>query len=244
MIDKLTPQAESAHARQLLASLAHGDAQTVWAELEQPLRTPQSLSMLQQLGKLFPAGEPKIEVVGAHTNIINGVGNYALTYQYSYPGHWLLASVNLRREQDKLVLQGLQVQRLPAALQDSNRFELTGKPALHYLVLALAMLVPLLIIYALVRCIRTPLRRKWAWLLFIALGLMQLQLNWSTGGWAFQPLFLQLLGAGFVRASPYSPVILTVALPLGAIVFLWRRKALLAAGAVQAEPAAETDARE
>jgi hypothetical protein len=69
-------------------------------------------------------------------------------------------------------------------------------------------------------------KRKWLWLIFIALGLFQFHLNWTTGAWNLQPLSFLLLGAGFTKAAPAAPLILSVAFPLGAILFLARRKSI------------------
>ncbi|WP_115532162.1 hypothetical protein [Trinickia dinghuensis] len=46
------------------------------------------------------------------------------------------------------------------------------------------------------------------------------------------------LGAGFLSAGPYAPVILNIAIPVGAIVFLVRRRSLIAknAGQIVAKP--------
>jgi hypothetical protein len=76
-------------------------------------------------------------------------------------------------------------------------------------------------------CARTRLaKRKWLWLVFVALGVVQFQFNWTTGAWGIQPLAFLLLGAGYTQAGPVAPLVFTLAFPLGALVFLARRKAL------------------
>jgi hypothetical protein len=67
--------------------------------------------------------------------------------------------------------------------------------------------------------------RKWLWVLFILLGLGKLAVNWSTGEWQVMPLAVQVFSAS-IFSSPYSPWILAVSFPLGAIVFLFRRREL------------------
>ena len=64
------------------------------------------------------------------------------------------------------------------------------------------------------------------WYLVIVVGLVQFQLNWTTGALGVVPLSLLLLGIGFARAGPYAPVLLSVALPVGAIAFLLKRREL------------------
>jgi hypothetical protein len=67
--------------------------------------------------------------------------------------------------------------------------------------------------------------RKWPWVLFVALGFGQLAVNWTTGEWALNLLSVQVFSAS-ATAAPYGPWILAVSLPVGAIVFLLRRRAL------------------
>ena len=115
------------------------------------------------------------------------------------------------------------------SLEEANRFTFEGKGPIHYIVFALTVAVPLFIVYALVLCFKTPIaRRKWLWLLFVALGFFQLTLNWTDGAFGIQPISFALLGAGFVRAGPYMPFIFNVTIPIGAIVFLARRRSLAA----------------
>jgi hypothetical protein len=114
------------------------------------------------------------------------------------------------------------------SLQEYNRFALVGKNAIHYIVLSLVVAVPLFIVYALVLCLKTPIaRRKWLWMLFIALGFSRLSFNWTDGAYKIQPISFSLLGAGFLKAGPYAPWIFTVAVPVGAIVFLVKRRSLV-----------------
>jgi hypothetical protein len=68
--------------------------------------------------------------------------------------------------------------------------------------------------------------RKWLWILFIALGFLKLQLNETTGAWTIQPLYFLLLGAGFTKAAPATPLFLSVAFPLGAVLFLLKRRSI------------------
>jgi hypothetical protein len=99
---------------------------------------------------------------------------------------------------------------------------------MQYFVLALAVFFPLLTLYALVLCAKTPLpRRKWPWVLFILLGIGKLAVNWTTGSWGMTPVAVQLFSAS-ATAPLYGQWTVAVSLPLGAIIFLVRRKSLLA----------------
>ncbi|MBQ0945532.1 hypothetical protein KAK07_19490 [Ideonella sp. 4Y16] len=111
------------------------------------------------------------------------------------------------------------------SLEAENAFTFDGKSALHYAVLVLAVGIPLFVVYALIACVRTQIpKRKWLWLLFVAVGMVQFRFNWTTGAWGVHPFSVALLGAGFAKAGPVAPYIFTLAFPLGAFVFLMKRR--------------------
>jgi hypothetical protein len=230
LLERFIPQEEAEFARQLLARLAAEDYESIEAQLDPRIRTPSARSTLEQMAALFPAEDPTaINTVGANTSIVDDVATYNLTFEHEYSESWLLAHVVLQKREGQLTILGLNVIPQDQPLQELNRFTFAGKSVLHYAVFALAIAIPAFIVYALVLCIRTPIaKRKWLWVIFVALGIVQLSLNWTDGSYVIQPLSFSILGAGFVRAGFYGPVILSVALPIGAIVFLARRRHLLA----------------
>ncbi|CAN5143059.1 hypothetical protein BH09PSE6_BH09PSE6_11360 [soil metagenome] len=126
-----------------------------------------------------------------------------------------------------LLIAGFDQPAVAQSAEALNRFTLDGKTPLHGTVLAMCIIVPVFILYALIQCMRTPLaRRKWWWCLFILVGFVQLSFNWTDGAWSIEPGRFLLLGAGFMKASPTSPLILAVTVPVGALLFVFRRDAL------------------
>ena len=233
MLEKFIPKEEAASAKRLLSQLAARDYESVENQLDPSLRTPSIRSTLEQMAAVFPSQDPnRVNVVGSNTSTFNGVTTYNLTFEHDYPDTWLLTNVVLQRRggsAEQLMVLGLHVTPIRQSLEETNRFTFEGKTALHYIVFALVVAIPVFIVFALVLCFRTPIvRRKWLWLVFVALGLVQFSLNWTDGSYAVQPISFALLGAGFSRAGPYAPFVFTVSIPLGAIVFLARRKYLTA----------------
>jgi hypothetical protein len=76
-------------------------------------------------------------------------------------------------------------------------------------------------------CIRSRIRRKWLWIIFILLGFVQFRFDWSTGHFDVQPISFALFGAGAFRPSAYAPWVLNFAIPVGAIIFFATRRRLL-----------------
>lgn len=97
------------------------------------------------------------------------------------------------------------------------------------------------IVYALIVCVRTPIaKRKWLWMIFIVVGLANLSFNWTNGNYTIAPFYFSILGSGFFSASLYAPTIITLAFPLGAVVFLLRRCSLATGGGQVVRPAPES----
>jgi hypothetical protein len=129
------------------------------------------------------------------------------------------------REGDAYLLESARVVTLPGSLEAIHAFTFEGKGWRHYLVLALAITVPIFILAMLVVCIRTKVpKRKWLWILFILVGAGTMTLNWTTGEIATNEFSVELLGASYQRASAFAPLMLSVSFPFGAVWFLWRRR--------------------
>jgi hypothetical protein len=98
-----------------------------------------------------------------------------------------------------------------------------GRSIWHYLFLLLTIVVPLFCIVSATVCLRSKVRRKWLWIMFILFGFVSFQLNWTTGQIVLEPLSLQFLGSSIA----YGPWMISFSLPLGGFLVLLLRKKLL-----------------
>lgn len=125
-------------------------------------------------------------------------------------------------------------ERRPSTFHDLS-FE--GKGWLHYVMFGLLIGVPVFMIGTAILCfIEKRVKRRWAWIPFILVGFWGVTFNWTTGalqtelfqigpnGVHVQILAIHLLGAQIVTYGPFQPWLLTVGSPLGAIVYLVRRR--------------------
>jgi hypothetical protein len=217
-------------AKELITKLSAQDYSVVEARLDKTLQTPETRNKLEEIARLIPAGEPKsIHTIGVRTNKNGEITTCSLTFEYEYDDAWLVANVVMRRSDsdDVVTVTGINISPHKQSLETENAFTFSGKSWFHYIVFCLALLIPSFIIYAIVVCVRTKIaKRKWLWLLFIAVGFFQLHLNWTTGAWSIQTFSFLLLGAGFMKAASATPLILSVAFPLGAVLFLAKRQSL------------------
>ena len=224
--ETLVPKEESALAKELIAKLAAKDFSAVEFRLDSKVRTPDVREKLEQMVRILPTGELKsVRTVGAYTTKSSTSTTYDLTYEYEYADGWVVANAVLERRDGKVTLQSIHFSQTKESLATLNHFTFEGKGIAHYFVFALSIFIPLFIVYTLVLCSRTKIpKHKWLWLLFVAVGFVQFQFNWIDGTWGVQPLSLLLLGAGFTKAGPVAPLIFGLAFPLGAVVFLAKRR--------------------
>ncbi len=177
----------------------------------------------------FPSGEPEsITLVGAHRFTSDGTSRLDLTYEYEFRDQWVLASVVMEKRDGESRIMGLNVNPQQESLKEQNRFTLSGKTPKHYLILLLAIVLPLFTLWTLVLCIRTTFKgKKWPWILFVLVGFGQLGLNWTTGDLSFTPVSFQVFSSSFFAAFN-GPWTLSISIPVGAIVFLLKRNELKA----------------
>lgn len=230
IVDRFAPASEVKFARSTLDDLRLGHLDSTRDHLAAKLRTPDIDAQLSRIAGYFPQGVPRsIKTVGAHKAWINGESQVSLAFEYEFDSGWALADMVVSTTGGQDTIEGLHVSRLKQSLEQTNAFTLRGKTPLQYFFLGLACAIPLLCLYALVLCARTPMRgRKWPWILFILFGFVTVGLNWTTGAFSLQPISVMLLGAACV-AQPFGPWTISAAFPLGAVWFLLKRRSYVAA---------------
>jgi hypothetical protein len=243
LIHKFTSPKEEALAKGYIDQLRKKQLEGIEAAADPSIASDKLHGTLLEMAALIPLGEPtSVTLVGAHRNYSNGVWLVNLTYEYGKSGKWMLINVALKNPDERATIAGFNVIPQPVSIEESTRFTLVGKSPLQYLVLVFAIFLPLFTLYALAVCVRTKMAgRKWPWILFILVGFTTFSINWSTGVWSFMPIAIQLLSAS-AYAQLYSPWVLAVSLPVGAIVFLLRKRALSVAAVPKLESAPEIGA--
>lgn len=224
---------EARFGRETLALLLAGDLDATRARMS-PNAARQATReacerMLAERPPGTPVGEPKLV---RFDQVVSGDSRRAdFTFEYAYPEGYLLAAVVVDTSEPAPLVTGLHLKRMTVPVERLNAFRLRGRTPRHYAMLAAALMVPALIVYALVACVRTPgLRYAPAWLALIVFGIGAVTLNWSTGRLAVRPS-VAFLGASLWRNGPYGPWLLTASLPAGALTFLALRRRLRASGA-------------
>jgi hypothetical protein len=232
LLGKFVPKDDDAFARRFLDTVRAGDYAAADQMLDASLRGEKSASGLLDLNRVFAHGEPiSIEVIGC--NLFTNASTQGttrttnLSYQIHFPEEWAAGTVVVGHPGSAMSVLGSQFQAIPDSLQALNRFTFAGKSFFHYLVFAVCIAVPTLILITLIVCIRSRIRRKWLWIIFILLGFVQFQFDWASGHFGVQPLSFALFGASAFRSGPYAPWMLSFTIPIGAIIFVVVRRRIL-----------------
>ncbi|MBC3873794.1 hypothetical protein [Undibacterium flavidum] len=225
LLQKFASPEEQVFAKQYIRHLQLREFEAIERAVDPSIQDQNLRNILQQMADLLPTGEPTVvTLIGAHRQISDGYTSLNLTYEYGYADKWILANVNIKKSADTMSIIGFSVTPQPNSIEVINQFSLSGKSALHYLILTLAIIFPLITLLALVICVRMKMRgRKWPWVLFILAGFGTLAINWTSGVVQFIPVSVRLFSASAV-APIYGPWTVAISLPIGAICFLIFRK--------------------
>jgi hypothetical protein len=198
-----------------------GHSDQVEALLDPALQNPESRSSFRELVATIPQEVPRsVKAVLVNPRCEDGKCEDHIILEYRYSTERLLFNTVLLKEAGQVSIIGIHISLIPDSLIKANEFTLAHKGFSQYLILALAILFPAFSLLVLVLCLRARIGPwKWVWAAFILCGVTRLAINWTTGELDFQFLSIQLLSAD-AFAQPYGPWVISVSLPLGAILFL------------------------
>lgn len=232
LLQKFVPKEDDVLARHFIEVVRTGDYSTTEQMLVPSMRDDKAQAGMRDLNQILDHGVPvSVEVIGCqlntNTTVQGTMRTTNLSYQIQFPDAWAVGYVIIAHQGEEKGILGAYFKPISESLEVTNRFDIAGKSVVHHLVLVICFAIPLLILFALIRCIRSRIRRKWLWILFVLMGIMQFRFNWASGQFDFQPVAFLLFGASAFQAGPYAPWVLGFAFPVGAVVFLVRRQKLL-----------------
>jgi hypothetical protein len=227
LIQKFSSPEDQATARAYIDQLRAHEFDGIEKAADPSIGGPNLRPTLEKMSRVIPVGEPtSVKVVGAELTRDSGASTVNTTFEFDFTGKLFLINVAVKTKNGAQSIVGFRVAPEGQSLDAQNRFGLSGKSPLQFIVLGVAIAAALLSVYALILCVGTRLPgRKWPWVLFILFGIGKVTVNWATGEWAAEPISLQLFSAS-VTAAPYGPWIVSASLPLGALIFLGYRRAL------------------
>lgn len=183
-------------------------------------RGPEVRSALGGLAAtLGPAAPDSLRPVNIEGFFGSAANRVRVTYELAYRDRWVIARVDVLDSAGVAQVFGAQANVVPRAVAAANALTLRGKSPMHYVIAVIAAALPVFMVVTAIQVVRRRPPRRWLWAAVALVGVGKLSLNWTTGSIGFLPLQVRLLGVGIFQAGgPYAPWVLSVALPLGAII--------------------------
>lgn len=223
-IQKFVPKEADKLARDYIDIILKGDIEQAEELLDPQVVTLKTRSMIQEVVNLLDKGELiSIEIVGVNVLRTKNKIRNSLTYQLHFKDAWLLATVIVDDISGNLQIFRFQMNTIPKSLEEINAFTLSGKSFRHYIILLIAIGIPVFIICTIVLCVRTKMKRKWLWIIFMLFGFGRFSFNWTSGQMGFQPLAVQLIPTSVFKHGLYAPWIIYISVPIGALLFILKR---------------------
>ena len=232
MVGKFLPAHIDSYARDYINKVVNKDFQGVYEPLNPELKNEKTKQAIGQVFDYVKGTEiVSLQVAGINTHEYSGDKNYKLynlTYQIEFPAAWQVANLLLFENEQGILVNHININDIPASLPEMNKFTFRGKPMRHFVFLAATIAYIGILVFALLACLMTKnLRKKWLWAIVTLLGIVKFNFDWTTGQYFIQPVNFGFAISGFYSPSPFMPVILQFYFPVGAIIFLARRKSLV-----------------
>ncbi len=219
--NRFTTPAERAFPRSYLQLLVDGRLDSAFSLLTPDLRTDTTRRIMRQVAALLrDAKLDSMRLVGVNTASF-GAGTHDVNLTYEMPttagSRWVTSNVATRHAGPNVSVIGFSAYPLNGPLEVINRFTLSGKTATHYILLTLALLMPIVTITVAVFVARARgMPRRWLWVFASLIATPVLSINWTTGDVSFNNGWFLLFGGAATAASLAAPWIVSFGLPTGA----------------------------
>lgn len=153
------------------------------------------------------------------SNVILGATFRAgLSYETKTRSGWMIINLELAGSRNSPRVIGFRWVPTSVRQADVHRFSMNGRRVIDYLFLCMWSAAVIVSLAGAWLAFRT--RRGFGMVVFCLIGFTKATLNWSSGHLAFQMLGAQLLGIGAKREGEAGPWLISVSLPIGAILMI------------------------
>jgi hypothetical protein len=227
ILDRIAPETAQ-EAKTTFDYLRHGQYDRIEPSVDSSVERGYLYAELTRMAANVPPQEPiSVKTVGAYAECETRKGcTTRVSLEYQFPAKWILVEMVVHSQSGRSSITSFYVEPESESLEAVNKFTLQGKTKLQYAILGAAILSLMVMLYALVLCIRAPMKKhKWLWIILILLGAGKVGVNWTTGTVFYHIFWISILPSG-ISSELYGPWNLSVSLPLGAMLFLIYRNRL------------------
>jgi hypothetical protein len=183
------------------------------------------------------------EIFGYKYTVINSSNEgkysiYNLDYKYNFDKGNVIFQTTVKNKEGKYSIIGFNGQVIKIPIEEMNQFSFSGKTFKYFFFLTLCILIPLFILITFIIMLKTRIstKKKVIWgLIILIISLPRFVINWSTGETDFNFIYLSFLGYGISRENIYAAWILSFNLPIGALIFWFKRGDLIYAYEIENE---------
>lgn len=232
LFKRLVPERAATIGRHFIELLHEKNYAAIDASVDARIRGPKALDALAKAEAFLPPSIERIDIIGYRVQTATGDSGaiHELDYEVSGKNAWAYVTIIFSDDGRTVDLLTLHTQRLDDSLEHVNAFTFAGKGIGQFAFLLIVIALAAFVITTFAICYRSSeLKNRWLWLLFILVGVVGVSMDWSTGQLSVAPISFHAPPFTVLSAGLYSPWIIGITLPVGALTFLIRRKALTAA---------------
>jgi hypothetical protein len=161
LMQKFATPADRSLARHYVDLLREHQYEEIERSMDPLLVDPSLHRTFVNMAASIPPGEPtSVTLVGVDKEDGANFSTLNLTFEYDFSGKWLLINVEVKRRPDgTTTISGFHVHPQPSSLKEQGK-HVPGKTSIQYVMLGLAILLPLLALGVLGMWIRSRLKGR------------------------------------------------------------------------------------
>jgi len=231
LVARVVPPATDQYARRFIDTLQNQPAQAAVKLLVSRVAMEDGIvDSIATLQRHIPQGRPdSLQIVDVSWQTQNGSTRRTITYQMHASGKWALIQVVLDDTgADERRVEGIRVWPMDSSLQSRNAMTLRHASTAGVVAALLGIVIFVFSLYAAVQVVRSPLKRRWVWVIVALVGFGKFGVEWRTGTVTQQWIAVYLFGTGIGRDGLYGPWWIFLSMPGGAVLALDRRRRAIA----------------
>jgi hypothetical protein len=226
-------------ARKFIDKLLTGQLDSAFSDIDPETLNDQSKEFISNTTKNINGAKVKkyiVVEVNSTTGLTANTGEfttYRLAYEYQFEKGYVLFTTTIKQKDSQFSILAFNGEFLSGPLVELTKFTLKGKTIIHYVFLVFFITVPIFLLATLSFMLfsKMTVKKKLVWAFIIILvSLPRFTINWGNGQFDFALLNFSLQGSSFYKPTLYSFWLLSFNIPIGAIVFWFKRRSLLSVG--------------
>ena len=223
-ISMIKPQ--HAEFEKFMKAIDTGDASAMTAMLDEQLRAGSKEAMVKIINDFKALGPLKNNYFLNFQNSFSKDNNATsmTTYWADYERGSILIKFSLAEKSGTAWIDGFNYKPTGKTYSELYKFPLWNLSVFHYIFALAAFFLMYLTFTTLIMCLESGVKLKWLWVIFISLGFGTLSIVWRESP-LFEPTIefnltaIIFFSTSAVKAPLDTPMLLSLAFPIGAIVF-------------------------